>query len=83
MAAAYFYGLPEQKIEEIIMENIHVTYAEILKKMFRLCWRGIEPMSRKGILAKNIGKLTIRNVEIDNPDGLLVDLAGVDKIITE
>jgi hypothetical protein len=44
---------------------------------------GVEPMSRKGILAKNIGKLTIRNVEIDNPDGLLVDLAGVDKIITE
>jgi len=65
------------------MENIHVTYAENPKKDVTAMLEGVEPMSRKGILAKNIGKLTIRNVEIDNPDGLLVDLAGVDKIITE
>lgn len=83
VAAAYFYGLPEQKIEEIIMENIHVTYAENPKKDVPAMLEGVEPMSRKGILAKNIGELTIRNVAIEHPDGLLVDLAGVDKMITE
>ena len=65
------------------MENIHVTNAENPKKDVQAMFEGVEPMRRKGILAKNIGELTIRNVEIDNPDGLFVDLAGVDKIITE
>ena len=28
VAGVYFYGLPEQKIEQVEMENVHITYAE-------------------------------------------------------
>ena len=83
VAAAYFYGLPEQKIESVVMENIHVTYAENPVKDVPAMMEGAEPVSGQGIFARNIGELTIRNVQIDNPDGKVMDLDGIDQIIMQ
>ena len=81
MAAAYFYGLPEQKIEKIVMENVHVTYADNPEKDVPAMLEGGGPMAKKGIIAKNISELTIRDVRIEEPDGLSIDLEGVDNTV--
>lgn len=81
VAAAYFYGLPEQKIEKIVMENVHVTYADNPEKDVPAMLEGVGPMAKKGIIAKNISELTIRDVRIEEPDGLSIDLEGIDNTV--
>lgn len=80
VAAAYFDGLPEQKIEEIRMENITVTYAENPKCDVPSMSAGVEPCSLKGIWANNVKKLKLKNVSITGQEGEAVVLSGVDEL---
>lgn len=80
VAAAYFDGLPEQKIEEIRMENITVTYAEDPKCDVPSMSAGVEPCSLKGIWANNVKKLKLKNVSITGQEGEAIVLSGVDKL---
>lgn len=81
VAAAHFDGLPEQKIEEIIMKNVSVTYAENPKCDVPAMSAGVEPCSRKGIFANNVKKLVLENVSINGQEGEEMTLLGVDEII--
>lgn len=81
VAAAYFDGLPEQKIEEIVMKNVSVTYANNPKCDVPAMSSGVEACSRRGIFASNIGKLTLQNVSICGQDGEAIELHEVDEII--
>lgn len=81
VAAAYFDGLPEQKIDEIVMKNVSVTYAENPKCDVPAMSSGVEPCSRRGIFANNIKKLTLQNVSICGQDGEAVELHAVDEVI--
>jgi polygalacturonase len=69
VAAAYFYGLPEQKIELIEMADISFEFANHCKKDVPAMLDGIEPCSKLGIYANNIDKLVIRNVDIRGQEG--------------
>ena len=80
VAAAYFDGLPEQKIEEIRMENITVTYAENPKCDVPSMSAGVEPCSLKGIWANNVKKLKLKNVSITGQQGEAIVLSGVDEL---
>lgn len=68
-AAAYFHGLPEQKIREIIMRNIDISFAENAEKGFAAMLCGIEEMCRHGIYAENVEKLLLENVSISGQNG--------------
>lgn len=81
VAAAYFDGLPEQKIEEIVMKNVSVSYADTPKCDVPAMSSGVEACSRRGIFASNIGKLTLQNVSICGQDGEAVELHEVDELI--
>ncbi|MBO5523254.1 MAG: glycoside hydrolase family 28 protein, partial [Roseburia sp.] len=81
VAAAHFDGLPEQKIEEIIMKNVSVTYAGNPKCDVPAMSAGVEPCSRKGIFANNVKKLVLENVSINGQEGEEMTLLGVDEII--
>lgn len=81
VAAAYFDGLPEQKIEEIKMENISVSYADDPRCDVPSMSAGVEACSRKGIFANNIKKLILKNVSVSGQQGEAVTLSGVDEII--
>lgn len=50
MAAAYFDGLPEQKIEEIYMKNISISYAEDAKCDVPAMSDGVEKVVREDFL---------------------------------
>ncbi len=81
VAAAHFDGLPEQKIEEIVMEHVAVSYAENPKRDVPAMSEGVEPCSRKGIFANNVKKLTLRDVSVTGQEGEAVILQGVDELI--
>lgn len=80
VAAAYLEGLPEQKIDEIVMRNIKVGYAENPKCDVPAMSNGVDACTRKGIFARNIKKIVLDNVSIEGQDGDAVILEEVDEI---
>ncbi|MCM1193061.1 MAG: glycoside hydrolase family 28 protein [Butyrivibrio sp.] len=82
VAAAYFDGLPEQKIEEIVMRNISFSYAEDAKCGVPAMSVGVPESSRRGLYARNVSKLTLDNVVIEGQDGEAYELEGVDSFHT-
>ena len=83
VAAAYFDGLPEQKIEEIRMKNVTVTYAENAKSGVPAMSAGVEECSKKGIFVNNVKKLILDHVSISGQEGEKMTLLGVDEKVVE
>lgn len=81
VAGVYFYGLPEQKIEQVEMENVRITYAEDARPGTAAMMQGCEITCRKGIFARNINKLTMKNVVIEGCEGEPLDIEEVDEVI--
>lgn len=84
VAAAFFYGLPEQKIEEVDMENVSVTYAKDAQSGVPAMMCDIpEKICRMGLYANNIKKLVLRNVRIAGQDGEAITAEHVDDLVKE
>ena len=83
VAAAYFDGLPEQKIEEIRMKNVTVIYAENAKSGVPAMSAGVEECSKKGIFVNNVKKLILDHVSISGQEGEKMTLLGVDEKVIE
>jgi polygalacturonase len=81
VAAAYFEGLPEQKIEEIAMRRIRVTYADDPKCDVPSMSVGVEACTKRGIFARNIKKLILQDVSITGQDGAAEKLSCVDEVV--
>jgi len=75
VAAVWIEGLPEKKIEEIVMRNINVTYASDVKVDVPAMSLGVERCQRKGIVIKNVKNLSLENVSVKGFEG--------DELITE
>ncbi|MCL2086555.1 MAG: glycoside hydrolase family 28 protein [Oscillospiraceae bacterium] len=69
IAAAYFTGLPERKIEQIIMRNVRIKFADDAKTGEAEMRCNIPPMSKHGIYACNVNRLLLENVVIENHEG--------------
>lgn len=81
VAAAYFYGLPEQKIEQVVMEHVRVSYAEDARAGVPAMMDGInEQTCRQGIYANNICELVLHDVRIEGQDGPAVETANIDRL---
>lgn len=80
VAAAYFDGLPEQKIEELTLRNISVSYAQQPRYDVPAMSEGVEKSSKRGIFARNIAKLILDHVTISGQDGEAYEFIGIDKI---
>ena len=83
VAGAYIYGLPEQKIAEVTMENVHIDYAEDAKSGVAAMMLGCDASSRRGIVAANVKKLTLINVSINGADGEPYELINVDSVVSK
>lgn len=81
VAAAYLEGLPEQKIDEIVMRNIKVSYTDHPKCDVPAMSNGVEACTKKGIFAKNIKKMILENVTIEGQEGEAIVLESVDEIV--
>ena len=80
VAAAYFDGLPESKIEEIYMKNVNISYAENPKCDVPAMSEGVEASSKRGLFARNVSRLTLDHVTITGQDGEAYELIGVDEL---
>lgn len=74
-SAMFFYGLPEQPIQSVEMENVVVSFDKNAKAGKPAMMTGIESMAKKGIFAGNVSSLNLHNVTIEGYEG--------EKIITE
>lgn len=81
VAAIFFEGLPEQKIEKIEMKNCFISFAEDAKKDVPIMSDGVEPCSKKGIHAVNVKRLILENVVIEGVVGEALELTGVEELI--
>lgn len=80
VAAAFFDGLPEKKIEELVLKNISISYSESPKFDVPAMSEGIEKSSKRGLFARNVAKLYMENVTIEGQDGEALELIGVDEL---
>lgn len=80
VAAAFFEGLPEQKIEKIEMRNCSISFAEDAKTDVPIMSNGVEPCSKRGLHATNVKELVLENVVIEGAIGEVLELDGVDKL---
>ncbi len=80
VAAAFFDGLPEKKIEEIVMKNISISYADNPKFDVPAMSNGVEKSSKRGLFARNVAKLYMENVVIEGQVGEAMELIGVDEL---
>lgn len=80
--AAFFYGLPEQKIEQVEMKNVYVNYAENAMSGKTAMMDGIaDEICKMGIYANNIHTLVLQNVTIEGADGEAIHIENVDHVL--
>ena len=68
-AAAFFYGLPEQPVEEIAVRNVSFKFSADAESFVPAMMSFLEPMRKQGIHAVNVKKLILENVELYGHDG--------------
>ena len=80
VAAAHFDGLPEEKIDRIVMRNVDISFAADAKTDVPAMSEGIKKCSKQGIFARNIKTLELKNVSITGCVGDKIMASGVEKI---
>ena len=79
VAAAFFYGLPEQKIERVEMKRVRVSYAEDAVSGQPAMMDGEEEnVCKMGVFAKNIETLVLEDVQVTGQDGDAIVMDGID-----
>ncbi len=78
--AGYFLGLPERPIECVEMENVSIACAEEAEPMAPAMACGVERVTRKGLVAINVGKVIMKNVTITGQDGVRLECENVGEV---
>lgn len=81
VAAAYFVGLPEKKIELLEMRNCTMSFAEDAGSDVPIMTLGVDACSKKGIHAENVEKLILENVTVSGQDGEALELVNVSELV--
>ena len=76
------YGLPEQKIESLTIENVTASYKpkEERRPEVPVMMDGLDPMSGVGIYARNVKKLILKDVSISGIEDIESDTRDVDEV---
>lgn len=78
VAAAFLYGLPEQKIKRVEMEKIHITYADQPRADVPAMMEDMTPRTRQGIYANQIETLILKDITVDGQEGRAIETANID-----
>lgn len=81
VAAAFFDGLPEQKIEEIVLRNVSVSYADNPTWDVPAMSDGVEKSAKRGIFARNVKRLILDGVNILGQVGAVEEFIGIDEVV--
>lgn len=79
-AASYMYGLPEQKIHEVIFDNASFSFAPNPTPGVPAMMDGVDEQTNTGIFAKNIETFICKNVTVtgQNTEEIIYD--GIDHL---
>lgn len=66
IAAAFIYGLPEAKIDNVVLKDIYVHFDVNAQPGYAEMLSFIEPMCRNGFYINNVKCLEIKNVKVEN-----------------
>lgn len=80
VAACYFHGLPEAKIKKLVLENVHVGFAETATPEYPAMMADLDMCTKKGYVIKNVGELVLDNVTIDGHEGQAFSCENIDKM---
>ena len=83
VAACYCDGLPEQPIEEIRFENVHVAFSSDAKPGVPSMFTNAPKRCRLGFYFENARRVRLRNVRVEGQLGDAVVACGVDSVIEE
>lgn len=83
VAGVFAYGLPEQKIDKIEMENIKISYADAPNADVPAMMEGISPYTKQGIYVNNIKTFEINNVLVEGCQGEAIIAENVDELIID
>lgn len=81
VAAAFIYGLPEAKIEEITFEHVNIEFAEHPSPEYPAMMADVEPCTNKGLYINNVKKLTLRDVHVEGAEGEPIEIENADEVI--
>ena len=81
VAAAFMYGLPEQKIEKVVFDNVDISFTETPVSGVPAMMEGVGEMTKAGLFANNIKTLEINNLTIEGNEGEKEMIANVDHLI--
>jgi polygalacturonase len=79
-AAGYFDGLPEQPIGEVTLENVSFTVKPDAGSGFPAMMTLIKPHSKRGLIFKNVSRVSLKNVTLTGADGESVTLENVGSV---
>lgn len=82
VAAGAFYGLPEQPIDSISLQNVTFSYSENPKSGIPAMMDFLEPMSGKGLIFNYVNKVSLENVTfegLNNPEIETVEVNSLSK----
>ena len=80
VAAGTFFGLPEQPIESISLENVSFSYAEHPVSGLPAMMDGLEKMSGKGLIFNYVNEVNLNNVIFENFNEQEVEITEVGKV---
>lgn len=79
-AAGFFYGLPEQNIGEIIIENVTFKAAKVAGKGYPAMMSYIDEYSKAGLYFNNVKNVVLKNVTLEGYEGEEIMTENVVKI---
>lgn len=78
VCGAFFYGLPEAKIEEITMEDISIDYTAHPTPEYPAMMAGVDKVTKMGIFANNIKHFVTKRVTVKGQEGPAWQVENVD-----
>lgn len=81
VAASFFYGLPESPIKEVNIKNVIFNFKEEAQSGVPAMMSYVDPVSKMGVFARNVKKLTLENVTLEGYEGKEIDIEGVEEFV--
>ena len=78
--AVYVEGLPEKKIEQLILSNVSFSFAKEAVSGVPAMSEGVEPRSKAGIFISGVKELTFADVVLEGQEGDALVLTSVDNV---
>jgi len=82
-AAGFFYGLPEQPIGSVTLEDVSFTYKEDASSGYPAMMSFIDEHCKTGLYFNCVDKIVLRNVAMSGQNGDRIIAANVGEVIDE